>query len=118
MTDPRLLATPTGSAGLTMVKMAPHLGASSDSLHSTYPISFMAPNKEAIGGLAGSVPWHILARDPHADLMQFADKIKFAERSPYYVMQGMPEGVRGVQRVDSQLADAVSKFFEQYPKGW
>jgi len=118
MTDPRLLRAPTGSGGLTIAKMAPELGVTSDSLHSTYPRAFMSPSKADIGGLQGPLPFHMIARDTHRGLMQYDPISKYAERGADYIMRGVPEGVSRVQPVDQRMVDAVSEFYRKHPLGW
>jgi len=117
-TDPRLRTTPTGSSGLFMARMRPELEAAGvDSLHSNYPATILG-SKADRGGLAGSVPFHVIAPDLHRQLLAAGEPRFFANNPAQLVMTNMPTGISKTQTVTPEVVDRVSEFFRKYPKGF
>jgi len=117
-TDPRLRTTPTGSSGLFMARMRPDLNAGGvDSLHSNYPSTILG-SKADRGGLAGSVPFHVIAPDRHRELLAAGEPRFFANNPAQLVMTNMPTGITKTQTVTPEVVDRVSEFFRRYPQGF
>lgn len=116
ITDPRLLETPAGSAGLTVAPFDPSLGVIPDSLHSTYPTSVAAQG--SAGTLGGSIPWHVAAPDIHDAMMKLGNPVKFAERPDYYMAGRVPAGVPRTQVITPEVADGMSQWIKDNPGLW
>ena len=114
LTNPQLRNTPTGSVGLTMSKLDPTLGATEQSLHSTYPKAVVGSEAGTFGG---SVPWHVAAPDMHAALMEAGKPTKFAERPDYYTTRPI-ESMPKTQVVDQRWVDTVSEWMRKNPSLW
>jgi len=115
-TDPRLVNTPTAAGGRMIAQMDPTLGTA-PSLHSTYPAAMLGP-QGGVGGLQGSVPFHLINPDIHRALLKAGPAEKFANKADYYSMLHMPTGVPKYQKVTPEVVDLVSEFFRKYPQGW